>query len=90
MRKWEEKVWWIEKLSNEEGIIWGLGFDEGGGLKRMMGEDECERGRVEEIEELKVVVCEELSKYVSWILLDGEYGLRAWDGRNNDWGLLVG
>ena len=42
----------------------------------MMAEHQTEEPTVEQIEQLKVLVSEELTKYASSILLDPEYGLR--------------
>ena len=43
----------IEKLSNQEGIISALAFDQRGALKRMMAEHQSETPTVEQIEQLK-------------------------------------
>ena len=59
----------IEKLSNQEGIISALAFDQRGALKRMMAEHQSETPTVEQIEQLKVLVSEELTQYASSILL---------------------
>ena len=55
----------------------------------MMAEHQTEEPTVEQIEQLKVLVSEELTKYASSILLDPEYGLPASDARNKDCGLLL-
>jgi len=89
MTKSQQKVSSIEKLSNQEGIISALAFDQRGALKRMMAEHQSETPTVEQIEQLKVLVSEELTQYASSILLDPEYGLPASDARNNDCGLLL-
>ncbi|WP_049386877.1 tagatose-bisphosphate aldolase [Staphylococcus epidermidis] len=89
MTKSQQKVSSIEKLSNQEGIISALAFDQRGALKRMMAEHQSETPTVEQIEQLKVLVSEELTQYASSILLDPEYGLPASDARNNNCGLLL-
>ena len=48
----------------------------------MMAEHQTEPPTVEQIEQLKVLVSEELTQYASSILLDPEYGLPASDARN--------
>ena len=53
----------------------------------MMAEHQTEPPTVEQIEQLKVLVSEELTQYASSILLDPEYGLP--DARNKECGLLL-
>ena len=89
MTKSQQKVSSIEKLSNQEGIISALAFDQRGALKRMMAEHQTEEPTVEQIEQLKVLVAEELTQYASSILLDPEYGLPATEARNKNCGLLL-
>ncbi|MCH8659945.1 tagatose-bisphosphate aldolase [Staphylococcus lugdunensis] len=84
-----QKVASIEKLSNEQGIISALAFDQRGALKRMMAEHQTETPSVEQIERLKSLVSEELTQYASSILLDPEYGLPASEVRNKSCGLLL-
>ena len=54
----------------------------------MMAEHQTEPPTVEQIEQLKVLVSEELTQYASSILLDPEYGLPASDARK-ECGLLL-
>ena len=89
MTKSQQKLASIEQLSTKEGVISALAFDQRGALKRMMAEHQTEEPTVEQIEQLKVLVSEELTKYASSILLDPEYGLPASDARNKDCGLLL-
>ena len=89
MTKSTQKVASIEKLSNEQGIISALAFDQRGALKRMMAEHQTETPSVEQIERLKSLVSEELTQYASSILLDPEYGLPASEVRNKSCGLLL-
>lgn len=89
MSKSNQKIASIEQLSNNEGIISALAFDQRGALKRMMDKHQTEEPTVAQIEQLKVLVAEELTQYASSILLDPEYGLPASDARNKDCGLLL-
>ena len=89
MTRSQQKVALINQLSNKDGIISALAFDQRGALKRMMAEHQTEEPTVEQIEKLKVLVSEELTQYASSILLDPEYGLPASDARNKDCGLLL-
>ncbi|HCY6515457.1 TPA: tagatose-bisphosphate aldolase [Staphylococcus aureus] len=89
MSKSNQKIASIEQLSNNEGIISALAFDQRGALKRMMAKLQTEEPTVAQIEQLKVLVAEELTQYASSILLDPEYGLPASDARNKDCGLLL-
>ena len=89
MTKSQQKLASIEQLSNQDGIISALAFDQRGALKRMMAEHQTEPPTVEQIEQLKVLVSEELTQYASSILLDPEYGLPASDARNKECGLLL-
>ena len=65
----------IEHLSNDKGVISALAFDQRGALKRMMAKHQSDEPTIEQIEQLKVLVSEELTQYASSILLDPEYGL---------------
>ncbi|HII1186394.1 TPA: tagatose-bisphosphate aldolase [Staphylococcus aureus] len=89
MSKSNQKIASIEQLSNNEGIISALAFDQRGALKCMMAKHQTEEPTVAQIEQLKVLVAEELTQYASSILLDPEYGLPASDARNKDCGLLL-
>ena len=48
----------------------------------MMAKYQTGEPTVEQIEQLKVLVAEELTQYASSILLDPEYGLPATEARN--------
>lgn len=89
MTKSKQKLASIEKLSNKNGIISALAFDQRGALKRMMSEHQTEAPTVQQIERLKELVAEELTPYASSILLDPEYGLPASEVRNASCGLLL-
>ncbi|WP_408059557.1 tagatose-bisphosphate aldolase, partial [Streptococcus uberis] len=78
----------LEKLSHN-GIISALAFDQRGALKRMMAAHQSTEPTVEQIEELKVMVSEELTPYASSILLDPEYGLPAVKVKDEHAGLLL-
>jgi len=79
----------LKKLSDKNGIISALAFDQRGALKKMMAKYQAEEPTVEQIEELKTIVSEELTKYASSILLDPEYGLPASKVRDEGAGLLL-
>jgi len=73
----ENKRACMQKLSDENGIISALAFDQRGALKRLMAQYQTEEPTVAQMEELKVLVADELTKYASSMLLDPEYGLPA-------------
>ncbi|MGV3158941.1 tagatose-bisphosphate aldolase, partial [Streptococcus pluranimalium] len=84
----ENKRRYMTQLS-QNGVISALAFDQRGALKRMMAQHQTEELTVEQIEELKSLVSEELTKYASSILLDPEYGLPATKVRHEEAGLLL-
>ena len=61
----EQKRARLEKLSDENGIISALAFDQRGALKRLMAQYQTEEPTVAQMEELKVLVADELTKYAS-------------------------
>lgn len=79
----------MEKVSDSNGVISALAFDQRGALKKMMAKHQTEEPTVEQIERLKTIVSEELTKYASSILLDPEYGLPASKARAEEAGLLL-
>lgn len=85
----EQKRRFLEKVSGENSVIAALAFDQRGALKKMMAKHQSEEPTVEQIEKLKAIVSEELTKYASSILLDPEYGLPAAKVRDNKSGLLL-
>ncbi len=85
----EQKRKFMEKLSDENGIISALAFDQRGALKRLMAQHQTEEPTREQMEELKVLVAEELTKYSSSMLLDPEYGLPAAKALAPQTGLLL-
>ena len=89
MVKTQNKTTAISQLSNENGVISALAFDQRGALKRMMSKFQTTEPTVVQIEKLKVLVAEELTQYASSILLDPEYGLPATEARNKNCGLLL-
>ncbi|MGT2716445.1 tagatose-bisphosphate aldolase [Streptococcus respiraculi] len=84
-----QKYTLMEKVSNQEGIISALAFDQRGALKKMMAKYQATEPTVEDIELLKSIVSEELTPYSSSILLDPEYGLPASHIRDSQSGLLL-
>ncbi|RIM50395.1 tagatose-bisphosphate aldolase [Staphylococcus capitis] len=89
MVKTTQKTASIERLSNDKGVISALAFDQRDALKRMMAKHQTDEPTIEQIEQLKVLVSEELTQYASSILLDPEYGLPASEARNKECGLLL-
>lgn len=85
----EQKRRYMEKLSDENGIISALAFDQRGALKRLMAQYQTDEPTVAQMEELKVLVSEELTPFASSMLLDPEYGLPATKVLHKDAGLLL-
>lgn len=85
----ENKRRYLEKVSDKNGIISALAFDQRGALKRMMAKHQTEEPSVAQIERLKEIVSEELTPFASSILLDPEYGLPASKVRDEHAGLLL-
>lgn len=85
----EQKRRYMEKLSDENGIISALAFDQRGALKRLMAQHQTDEPTVAQMEELKVLVSEELTPFASSMLLDPEYGLPATKVLHKDAGLLL-
>lgn len=85
----EQKRKYMEKLSDENGIISALAFDQRGALKRLMSQYQEAEPTVAQMEELKVLVAEELTPYASSMLLDPEYGFPATKALDKNAGLLL-
>lgn len=85
----EQKRRLLEKVSDENGVISALAFDQRGALKRMMAKYQTEAPTTAQIERLKEIVSEELTPFASSILLDPEYGLPAAKVRDSKSGLLL-
>ncbi|WP_414044412.1 tagatose-bisphosphate aldolase [Macrococcus sp. EM39E] len=85
----ENKINYLNKISDDKGIISALAFDQRGALKRMMSVFQDTEPTTEQIENLKSLVSKELTKYSSSILLDPEYGLPASQVKNTNAGLLL-
>lgn len=79
----------LEKVSQKNGVISALAFDQRGALKRMIAKYQTEEPSLEQMETLKSIVSEELTPYASSILLDPEYGLPAVKVRAEEAGLLL-
>ncbi|MGX7131634.1 tagatose-bisphosphate aldolase [Enterococcus massiliensis] len=77
----------MNQLSTKDGVIAALAIDQRGALKKMFAAL-GKTAEAKDIEELKVLVSKELTKYSSSILLDPEYGLPAADARAKTAGLL--
>ena len=89
MKLTENKKAYMKKLSDENGIISALAFDQRGALKRLMKVHSEEEPSREKIESLKRLVAEELTPFASSMLLDPEYGLPASKAMNPGTGLLL-
>ena len=59
----EQKRKSLEKLSDKNGVISALAFDQRGALKRLMAQYQDAEPTVAQMEELKVLVADELTKY---------------------------
>lgn len=79
----------MEKLSDKNGVISALAFDQRGALKRLMAQHQDNEPTVVQMEELKVLVAEELTPFASSMLLDPEYGLPATKVLDENAGLLL-
>lgn len=89
MRLTEQKYKHMQQLSNENGIISALAFDQRGALKRLMAKYQETEPTVAQMETLKVLVAKELTPYASAMLLDPEFGLPATKVRAQQAGLLL-
>ncbi|MDF7670538.1 tagatose 1,6-diphosphate aldolase [Orbaceae bacterium ESL0721] len=80
----------MQQLSNANGVIAALAIDQRGSMVKMMqsavGPD---RYNIDMVYEFKELVSQELTKYVSAILLDEEYGFKGIEKKNRDAGLLM-
>lgn len=85
----ENKINYLNKVSDDKGIISALAFDQRGALKRMMSVFQDTEPTTEQIKNLKSLVSKELTEYSSSILLDPEYGLPASQVKNTNAGLLL-
>ncbi|WP_430609744.1 tagatose 1,6-diphosphate aldolase [Enterococcus sp. DIV0876] len=80
----------MQKLANDDGVIAALAIDQRGSMKKMMkaatGPDNF---TMDHIYEFKKLVSQELTKYVSGILLDEEYGFLGIEAKNPQAGLIL-
>ncbi|OCG03971.1 tagatose-bisphosphate aldolase [Gilliamella sp. wkB112] len=80
----------LQQLSNQDGVIAALAIDQRGSMVKMMesavGKD---RYNVEMVYEFKELVSQELTKYVSAILLDEQYGFKGMAKKNSNAGLIM-
>lgn len=79
----------MNRLSDENGIISALAFDQRGALKKLMKQYSTEEPDPSMMERIKVLVARELTPYASSILLDPEYGLPASKAVHEGTGLLL-
>ncbi|MFC0232503.1 tagatose 1,6-diphosphate aldolase [Vagococcus entomophilus] len=80
----------MQQLSNNDGVIAALAIDQRGSMVKMMetavGPDKYS---VDMVYEFKELVSEELTKYVSAILLDEQYGFKGMAAKNPNSGLIM-
>lgn len=80
----------MQQLSNQDGVIAALAIDQRGSMVKMMeaavGKD---RYHVDMVYEFKELVSQELTKYVSAILLDEQYGYKGMAAKNENAGLIM-
>lgn len=80
----------MQQLSNDQGVIAALAIDQRGSMKKMMqaavGEDKFSMDQVYEFKEL---VSQELTKRVSAILLDEQYGFKGIKAKDPNCGLIM-
>lgn len=79
----------LEKLCNKESIFSALAIDQRGALKKMIAEIKGEPASEDEVAVFKSIVSSQLTKDVSAILLDPEYGLPAAMNKEKSTGLLL-
>ncbi|MBR2811444.1 MAG: tagatose-bisphosphate aldolase [Solobacterium sp.] len=85
----EEKKTTLNRLSDENGIISALAFDQRGALRKLMKQFSEEEPSAEKMARIKTIVAEELTPYASAMLLDPEYGLTAAKALAKGTGLLL-
>lgn len=85
----ENKRLHMMRLSDENGIISALAFDQRGALRKLMKPYCTSEPSAFAMERIKTIVAKELSPYASAMLLDPEYGLNAAKALAADTGLLL-
>ncbi|MGO2892627.1 tagatose-bisphosphate aldolase [Enterococcus devriesei] len=78
---------YLERMTNQAGIIGALAIDQRGALKKMIGQ--YKEATTDDVVKFKELVSQQLTPYASAILLDPEYGLPAAEVRNEECGLLL-
>lgn len=80
----------MQQLSNSNGVIAALAIDQRGSMKKMMEQAVgSENYTIEMVYEFKGLVSQELTKYVSAILLDEELGFKGISDKNEQAGLIL-
>lgn len=80
----------MQQLSNQNGVIAALAIDQRGSMVKMMESAVGkEHYHIDMVYEFKELVSQELTKYVSAILLDEEYGFKGIEKKNAHAGLLM-
>lgn len=80
----------MQQLSNNNGIIAALAIDQRGSMVKMMESAVGkEHYHIDMVYEFKELVSQELTKYVSAILLDEELGFKGMKAKNQNAGLIL-
>ncbi|GAA5111832.1 tagatose-bisphosphate aldolase [Orbus sasakiae] len=80
----------MQQLSNQDGVIAALAIDQRGSMVKMMESAVGkERYHIDMVYEFKELVSQELTKYVSAILLDEEYGFKGMKSKSQNAGLIL-
>lgn len=83
----EDKMRYMKKMLNEDGVIAALAIDQRGAMKKMI--EKYKKATTEDIIEFKKLVSSQLTPLTSSILLDPEYGLPAAKQKDPNSGLLL-
>ncbi|MBS4537863.1 tagatose-bisphosphate aldolase [Clostridium sp. D2Q-11] len=84
----EGKKNYLDKLTDDNGIINALAIDQRGSLKRMLGEADTEN--IDEVlSTFKYHISKKLTPYTSSILLDPKYGWKGANERDKNAGLIM-
>lgn len=82
----------MQQLSNDKGVIAALAIDQRGSMKRIMqaaAEKAGKQYNIDMVYEFKELVSQELTKYVSGILIDEELGFKGMASKNDNAGLIL-
>lgn len=80
----------MQQIANNQGVIAALAIDQRGSMKKMMETAVgASKFDMEQVYDFKKLVSQELTKYVSAILLDEEYGFKGIEAKNPQAGLIM-